>query len=78
MSINVKALASVTSTCYLGVVIDQHMTWKLHVANVLKRIRSKLCALHYLRPLQVICFFNCIKLLFYQYLIIMMLFGHQL
>ena len=52
VSINGKDLASVTSTRYLGVLIDQHLTWKLHVANVLKRIRSKLYALYRLRPLQ--------------------------
>ena len=52
MSINGKALASVTSTRYLDVLIDQHLTWKLHVANVLKQIRSKLYALYCLRPLQ--------------------------
>ena len=53
VSINGRALASVTSTRtrYLGVLIDQHLTWKLHVANVLKRIRSKLYALYRLRPL---------------------------
>ena len=33
VSINGKALASVTSTRYLGVLIDQHLTWKLHVAS---------------------------------------------
>ena len=51
VSINGKALASVTSTRYLGVLIDQHLIWKLHVANVLTRIRSKLYALYCLRPL---------------------------
>ena len=53
--VNGKALASVTSTCqvtcYLGIVIDQHLTWKLHVANVLEQIRSKLYTLYHLRPL---------------------------
>ena len=51
VSVNGRALASVTSSHYLGVLIDQHLTWKLHVANVLKRIRSKLYALYHLRPL---------------------------
>ena len=53
--INGKALASVTSTCrgtcYLGILIDQHLTWKLDVANVVEQIRSKLYALYCLRPL---------------------------
>ena len=48
---NDKALAFVTSTCYLGVLIDQHLTWKLHVANVRKCVRSTLYALYCLRPL---------------------------
>ena len=41
--INVKALgnACVASTGYLFVVLDQHLTWKLHVDYVLHRIRSK-------------------------------------
>ena len=51
VSVNGRALASGSSTCYLGILIDQHLTWKLHVANVLKRIRSKLYALYHLRPL---------------------------
>ena len=32
----IKALACVTSTWYLGVIIDQNLTWKLHVNYVLK------------------------------------------
>ena len=51
VSINGKPLASVTSTHYLGVLIDRHLTWKLHVDNVLKRIRCKLYALYRLKPL---------------------------
>jgi len=41
--INGKAFACVASTHYLGVIVDQHLTLKLHVDYVLKRIRSKLC-----------------------------------
>ena len=51
VSIDGKPLASVTSTRYLGVLIDQHLTWKLHVDNVLKRVRCKLYALYRLKPL---------------------------
>ena len=32
-------LTSVTSTCYLGVFIGQHLNWKSHVDNVLKWVR---------------------------------------
>ena len=52
VSINGKPLASVTSTCYLGVLIDQHLNWKSHVDNVLKRVRCKLYALYHLKLLQ--------------------------
>ena len=51
VSINGKPLASVTSTRYLGILIDQHLTWKSHVDNVLKRVRCKLYALFRLKPL---------------------------
>ena len=51
VSINGKPLTSVTSTHYLGVLIDQHLTWKSHVNNVLKRVRCKLYALYCLKPL---------------------------
>ena len=52
VSIDGKPLASVTSTRYLkGVLIDRHSTWKLHVDNVLKRVRCKLYALYHLKPL---------------------------
>ena len=49
--INGKALACVTSTCYLGVIVDEHLTWKLHINYVLKRIRCKLYALNRMKPL---------------------------
>ena len=51
VSINGKPLASVTSTRYLGVLIDQHLNWKLHINHVLNQVRSKLYALHRLKPL---------------------------
>ena len=51
VSINGKPLASITSTRYLGVLIDQHLNWKLHINHVLNRVRSKLYALHRLKPL---------------------------
>ena len=46
-----KVLACVTSTRYLGVIIDQHLSWKSHVDYVLKRIRCKSYALHRLKLL---------------------------
>ena len=80
--INGKALASVTSTCqgtrYLGVLIDQHLTWKLHVANILEQIRSKLYALYRLRPLPGHLLFWLYRAFFYHFLITVMLFGNPL
>jgi len=48
---NVKALACAASTRYLGIIVDQYLTWKLHVDYVLRRVRSKLYALNRMKPL---------------------------
>ena len=78
VSINGRALTSVTSTRYLGVLIDQHLTWKLHVANVLKQIRSKLYALYRLRPLTGHMLFPLYQACVLPVLITVTLFGHPL
>ena len=49
MFINGKALACVTSAHYLGVIVDQHLTWKSHVNYVLKR--CIFYALNHMKPL---------------------------
>ena len=49
--LNRKTLTFVTTTRYLGVIIDQHLTWKAHVSYVLKKARYKLFALNRLKPL---------------------------
>ena len=51
VSVNSKPLASVTSTHCLGSLIDQHLNWKSHVDNVLKRVRCKLYTLYCLKTL---------------------------
>jgi len=51
VSISGKPLTSVTSTCYFGILIDQRLTWKLHIASVLKRVRYTMYALQRLKPL---------------------------
>ena len=33
-----------------GVIVDQHLTGKLHVNYVLNRIRCQLCALNHMKP----------------------------
>jgi len=49
--INGKALVCATSTRYFGVIMDQHLAWKLHVSYVMKRVRGKIFALNCLKPL---------------------------
>ena len=48
ISIGGKHLMQVASTKYLGVVIDQHLTWQNHI---LKSVRSKVYGLCCLKPL---------------------------
>ena len=49
--INGKALTCVASTRYLGVIVDQCLTWKLHVCYISKQIRCKFHALNRMKPL---------------------------
>ena len=51
ISIGGRPLPRVTSTRYLGVIIDQHLTWQCHIEYILKKIRTKLFGLHRLKPL---------------------------
>ena len=46
-----RLLPQVQSMKYLGVVIDQHLTWKFHIEYILKRVYTKLYGLHRLKPL---------------------------
>ena len=46
-----RPLPCVISTKYLGVIIDQHLTWQCHIEYILKKIRTKLFGLHCLKPL---------------------------
>ena len=46
-----QALTQVPHTKYLGVFIDQHLTWQKHTEYVLQRIRGKVHCLYRLRPL---------------------------
>ena len=48
--LNGAALKQVYTTKYLGVYIDQHLTWDTHVNYVVKRVRGKLYALNRLKP----------------------------
>jgi len=44
--LNDIALWQVSTVKYLGVYIDQHLTWKYHVEYVLRRIRGKLYSIN--------------------------------
>ena len=45
-----RPLPRVISTKFLGVIIDQHLTWQCHIEYILKKIRTKLFGLHRLKP----------------------------
>ena len=51
ISIGGKDLMQVVSTKYLGVVIDQHLTWQNHINHILKSVWSKVYGLCRLKPL---------------------------
>lgn len=51
VSLSNTKICSVTSTKYLGVYIDCHLTWDEHVQYVLKRVRGKLASIARLKPL---------------------------
>ena len=51
VSIGGMPLPHVISTKYLGVIIDQHLTWRCHIEYILKKIRTKLFGLCRLKPL---------------------------
>ena len=46
-----RPLPRVISTKYLGVIIDQHLTWQCHIEYILKKICTKLFGLCRLKPL---------------------------
>ena len=53
MSVHIsgQVLTQVPYTKYLGVFIDQHLTWQKHTEFVLQRVRGKVHCLHRLWPL---------------------------
>jgi len=50
LSLNNNELKQVTSTKYLGLYIDNHLTWHNHVDYVLKRVREKIYSINRLKP----------------------------
>jgi len=42
LSLNGSTLKQVSSTKYLGLYIDQHLTWQGHIDYIMKRVRGKI------------------------------------
>ena len=58
-------LRKVSSTKYLGIYLDQHLTWQAHVDYVLSRVRRKLFAVNRVKPAS----FNVLQLLHQAYIL---------
>ena len=50
ISINGEDISNVTSTKYLGVIIDKNLTWNEHVDYVSSKVRGKTAAIKHLGP----------------------------
>ena len=57
LMLNGDVLGQISTTKYLGVHIDQHLTWNTHIDYILGRIRGKLYCINRLRPVscKVLC-----------------------
>ena len=64
LMLNGDVLREVSTKKYLGVHIDQHLTWNTHITYMLNRIRSKLYCINRLRP--VAC--KVLRLLYQTYI----------
>ena len=62
--LNGDVLRQVSTIKYLGVHIDQHLTWNTHITYMLNRIRSELYCINGLRP--VAC--KVLRLLYQAYI----------
>jgi len=51
VTVDGKQLSRVSSVKYLGLHLDEHLTWHQHMANVLQRVYSRVHCLYCLRPL---------------------------
>ena len=50
LSLNGSVLKQVPSTKYLGVYIDQHLTWQSHIDCILRRVRGKVYSINRINP----------------------------
>ena len=57
LMLNGDVLGQISTTKYLGVHIDQHLTWNTHIDYILSRVRGKLYCINQLRPVscKVLC-----------------------
>ena len=60
LSLHDSILKQVSSTKYLGVFIDQHLTWRSHIDYVLRRVRENIYSINRLNP------HSTVKKLLYQ------------
>jgi len=51
VTVDGKQLSRVSSVKYLGLHLDEHLTWHQHMANVLQRVYSRVHCLYRLHPL---------------------------
>ena len=51
LRLNGDVLRQLSSIKYLGVHIDQHLTWSTHIDSVLNKVRGKLYCINRLRPI---------------------------
>ena len=50
LSLNGNVLKQVPSAKYLGVYIDQHLTWQSHICHILRRVRGKVYSINRINP----------------------------
>ena len=50
LSLNGNVLKQVPSAKYLGVYIDQHLTWQSHIDYILRRVRAKVYSINRINP----------------------------
>ena len=76
---NYKQLSHVSSVKYLGLHIDEKLSWHQHTANVVQRIYSRMHCLNHLRPLpiELLAKLYYIVFLCYPFWIIVMWYGHH-
>ena len=67
-----KQLSRVSTVRYLGLHIDEFLTWNQHTANVLQRVYSRILCLYRLRPLPAELLSELYHVLCYQYWTIVM------